>query len=159
MLVGRESDGYPVFQENFLRQGVKEFPYKESTLFKALVTNFSHCRKYGEGMTAAEYINQSFNGITGFRDGDGCATCGEEKAKKTCSKCEERAVESRAKTNCVCDAATQVIPPPPPEFFAGKSVQYCDQECQKLHWFSHKKVCQKLGGKLAKNHCYSSRLF
>ena len=37
MLVGRESDGYPVFQEDFLRQAVKEFPYKESTLFKALV--------------------------------------------------------------------------------------------------------------------------
>ena len=48
MLVGRESDGYPVFQEDFLRQGVKEFPYPESQLFKALVTNFSHCKNYGE---------------------------------------------------------------------------------------------------------------
>ncbi len=37
MLVGRESDGFPVFQEDFLRQAIKEFPYKESTLFKALV--------------------------------------------------------------------------------------------------------------------------
>ena len=36
MLVGRDTDGYPVFQENFLRQGVKEFPYKESQLFKTL---------------------------------------------------------------------------------------------------------------------------
>ncbi len=40
MLVGRASDGYPVFQEDFLRQGIKEFPYQESTLFKALVSNF-----------------------------------------------------------------------------------------------------------------------
>jgi len=44
MLVGRESDGYPVFQEDFLRQGVKEFPFKASQLFQMLVTNFSHCK-------------------------------------------------------------------------------------------------------------------
>ncbi len=37
MLVGRDLDGFPVFQEDFLRQGIKEFPYKESTLFQALV--------------------------------------------------------------------------------------------------------------------------
>ena len=43
-LVGREEDGYPVCQENFLRQGVKEFPFPESQLFKMLVTNFSHCK-------------------------------------------------------------------------------------------------------------------
>ena len=43
-LVGREEDGYPVYQENFLRQGVKEFPFPESQLFKMLVTNFSHCK-------------------------------------------------------------------------------------------------------------------
>ena len=43
-LVGREEDGLPVYQENFLRQGVKEFPFPESQLFKMLVTNFSHCK-------------------------------------------------------------------------------------------------------------------
>ena len=43
-LVGREEDGYPVYQENFLRQGIKEFPFPESQLFKMLVTNFSHCK-------------------------------------------------------------------------------------------------------------------
>jgi len=82
MLVGRELDGYPVFQENFLRQGVKEFPFPESQLFKTLVTNFHHCKNYGEGMSAAEYINQAFNGQRGFQDGDNCACCGDEKAKK-----------------------------------------------------------------------------
>ena len=39
-------------------QGIKEFPFKESQLLKMLVTNFSHCKNYGEGVTAAEYINQ-----------------------------------------------------------------------------------------------------
>ena len=43
-LVGREEDGFPVYQENFLRQGIKEFPFPESQLFKMLVTNFSHCK-------------------------------------------------------------------------------------------------------------------
>ena len=46
-LVGREEDGYPVYQENFLRQGIKEFPFPESQLFKMLVTNFSHCKVNG----------------------------------------------------------------------------------------------------------------
>jgi hypothetical protein len=71
MLIGRDADGFPVFQEDFLRQGVKEFPYKESNLFKMLVTNFSHCKNYGDGATAAEYINQAFNGQKGFKDEEG----------------------------------------------------------------------------------------
>lgn len=112
MLVGRDSDGYPVFQENFLRQGVKEFSFPEAQLFKALVTNFHHCRNYGEGMTAAEYINGSFNGQRGFKDFENCETCGNEEAPKKCSNC--------------------------------KSVQYCNQTCQKYHWFTHKKLCPKL---------------
>ena len=38
-----------MFQESFLRQGVKEFPFPESQLFKTLVANFHHCQNYGEG--------------------------------------------------------------------------------------------------------------
>ena len=87
MLVGREEDGYPVFQENFVRQGIKEFPYQESQLFKTLVANFHHCQKYGEGVSAAEYINQAFNGQRGFKDFENCDACGDEKAEKKCSKC------------------------------------------------------------------------
>ena len=26
-----------------------------------------------------------------------------------------------------------------------KAVQYCDRECQRLHWFMHKKACTRLG--------------
>ena len=109
MLLARESDGYQVFQEDFLRQGVKEFPYKESTLFKTLVMNFSQSRNYSESLTTADFINQAFNGQKGFNDDDSCDACGNEKTKKKCSKC--------------------------------KSKNYCDQNCQKLHWFVHKKFC------------------
>ena len=87
MLIGRESDGYAVFQENFLRQGVKEFSFLESQLFKSLVANFHHCQNYGDGLSAAEYINQAFNGQRGFRDDENCETCGDEKAKKKCAAC------------------------------------------------------------------------
>ena len=49
MLVGRPSDGYPMFQEDFLRQGVKEFPFKEAQLFKVslfllLILHFKYNR-------------------------------------------------------------------------------------------------------------------
>ena len=68
-------------------QGIKEFPFKESQLLKMLVTNFSHCKNYGEGVTAAEYINQAFNGQKGFRDGN-CEACCDDNATKKCSSCE-----------------------------------------------------------------------
>ncbi|KAI1291709.1 Ankyrin repeat and MYND domain-containing protein 2 [Halotydeus destructor] len=35
-------------------------------------------------------------------------------------------------------------PGPPKKCSICRMVQYCNQECQKLHWFSHKKVCQQL---------------
>ena len=48
-------------------QAVKEFPFPESQLFKMLVTNFSMCKDYGTGQSAAEYINGAFNGQKGFK--------------------------------------------------------------------------------------------
>ena len=66
------------------RQAIKEFPYQESQLFKMLVTNFSqNGRRYGEGASAAEYINQAFNGQRGFRDVPDCDSCGDENAAAT----------------------------------------------------------------------------
>jgi len=125
-LVGREEDGFPVYQENFLRQGIKEFPFPESQLFKMLVTNFSHCKNYGEGQTAAEYINGAFNGQRGFKDFENCDVCGQEGAAKKCSKC--------------------------------KSADYCDQTCQKYHWFVHKKYCPKLKEEMEKREAANKKL-
>ncbi len=82
-------------------------------------------------MTAAEYINQSFNGHTGFKDSDGCAACGQGDAVKKCTACEspfQGFVWIFHPFHCV---------------FSGKCVQYCDQECQKLHWFAHKAHCKR----------------
>jgi len=113
MLKGRDSDGYPVYQENFLRQTIKEFPFPEAEMFKMLVVEFSKNTNYGEGgSSAAEHINQTFNGRKGFDDSLYCLTCLAEEAPKKCSLC--------------------------------KSVQYCDQVCQRYHWFVHKKFCPKM---------------
>ena len=43
-----------MLQESFLRQGVKEFPFPESQLFKTLVANFHHCQNYGEGRCCSQ---------------------------------------------------------------------------------------------------------
>ena len=40
-----------------------------------------------QGVSAAEYINQAFNGQKGFRDHENCDTCGNENAEKKCSSC------------------------------------------------------------------------
>jgi len=125
-LTGRESDGFPVYQENFLRQAVKEFPFPESQLFKMLVTNFSMCKDYGVGQTAAEYINGAFNGQKGFKDHENCDTCGEERAEKKCSEC--------------------------------KSADYCDQVCQKYHWFLHKKHCDRLKADHVRREAYNKKV-
>ena len=126
-LMGREEDGYPVYQENFLRQGVKVFPFPESQLFKMLVANFSHCTNYGEGQTASEYINGAFNGQRGFKDHENCDTCGQEGAKKKCSSC---------KSADYCDQVNSSDPKIRLIFYF--------KACQKYHWFVHKKHCARL---------------
>lgn len=51
-------------------------------------------------------------------------------------------VESQL-TNC-CGISTCGEPDPPKSCSQCKKVYYCDQNCQKLHWFSHKRVCKTL---------------
>lgn len=112
MLIGRETDGFAIYQENFLRQNIKEFPFIESQIFKILVTNFSNNMNYGEDIAAAEIINNAVNVRKNWSEAPSCLTCGEENAEKKCSIC--------------------------------KSVAYCDQVCQKHHWFTHKKICPQM---------------
>ena len=38
----RESDGFPEFQEKFLRQVLREFPYAESELLQQMVRNLAN---------------------------------------------------------------------------------------------------------------------
>nr|XP_023965469.1 ankyrin repeat and MYND domain-containing protein 2 [Chrysemys picta bellii] len=81
LLKGRETDGFPVYQEKLIRECIRKFPYCEATLLQQLVRSIA----------PVEIVSVShYNGSGNF----------------------------------------QVI--------------YCDQNCQKIHWFTHKKVCKTL---------------
>ncbi|KAE8747688.1 hypothetical protein FOCC_FOCC005667 [Frankliniella occidentalis] len=98
-------------QDRFLRECIREYPYRESNLLRQMVTSLAP----SDSPSALSVISAAINGQRGFNDSaaSACCTCGEEKAPKKCSKC--------------------------------KAVQYCDRECQRLHWFLHKKACARLG--------------
>lgn len=94
--------------DSFLKDCVREFPFRECTTFHQMVTALTS----KDPPTALSVINCTINGQRGFLDAiPYCSSCGEEKPAKKCSKC--------------------------------KSVQYCDRECQRLHWFVHKKACNR----------------
>ncbi|OXA52472.1 ankyrin repeat and MYND domain-containing protein 2 [Folsomia candida] len=95
--------------EVLLRRGVRDFRFIETTIMQQLVTNLTHT-KVCEDPGAWSIICSVVNGQKGFRDNDPCATCGEERGAKKCSRCHYDA--------------------------------YCDQECQRLHWFVHKRYCK-----------------
>nr|XP_061789443.1 ankyrin repeat and MYND domain-containing protein 2-like [Nerophis lumbriciformis] len=111
LLKGRDEDGFPVFQEKFVRECVRKFPFCDATLLQQLVRSIAPVT-VGDEPTALSVLTQAVTGQVGFMDAEFCTTCGEKGAQKRCSVC--------------------------------KTVLYCDQSCQKLHWFTHKKVCKKL---------------
>ncbi|XP_077447535.1 ankyrin repeat and MYND domain-containing protein 2-like isoform X2 [Stigmatopora argus] len=100
LLRGRDSDGFPQYQEKFIRECIRKFPYCETTLLQQL----------GNNPTAYSVLTQALTGQMAFVDDNYCATCGERGADKRCSLC--------------------------------KSVTYCSLTCQKIHWFTHKKMCR-----------------
>ncbi|KAH8371879.1 hypothetical protein KR093_009229 [Drosophila rubida] len=97
------------YVEFTVRECVREFPYRECTVFRQLVTQLGG----KDAAPALVILRNAINGLRGFVDETSyCSTCGQEKPDKKCSKC--------------------------------KAVQYCDRECQRLHWFMHKKSCPRL---------------
>ncbi|XP_064617982.1 ankyrin repeat and MYND domain-containing protein 2-like [Liolophura sinensis] len=112
LLRGRDGDGFQEFQERFIRQTFKDFPYVESELLQQMVRNVAPV-KIGDEPTALSILVSGINGQHYVREEENsCSTCGKPKAPKNCSAC--------------------------------KMVKYCDQSCQKLHWFTHKKFCKQL---------------
>lgn len=111
LLKGRETDGFPVYQEKFIRECIRKFPYCETTLLQQLVRSIAPV-EIGSDPTAFSVLTQAITGQVGFVDVEFCTTCGEKGADKRCSVC--------------------------------KMVIYCNQNCQKIHWFTHKKVCKML---------------
>jgi hypothetical protein len=103
-------DGQMDYTEVTIRECVREFPFRECTIFQQVVRQLASKEN---NLTALEVLKQAINGQRGFQDlNTFCVTCGDEKPDKKCSKC--------------------------------KQVQYCDRECQRLHWWLHKKECARL---------------
>ncbi|XP_060681409.1 ankyrin repeat and MYND domain-containing protein 2a isoform X1 [Hemiscyllium ocellatum] len=111
LLKGRDTDGFPYYQEKFIRECIRKFPWCEATLLQQLVRTIAPV-EIGNDPTALSVLTQTITGQIGFMDAEFCTACGKKEADKRCSIC--------------------------------KTVIYCNQNCQKMHWFTHKKVCKKL---------------
>lgn len=100
------------YMEMFIRDCVREFPYRECMIFKQMVSSLARSRDPETMNPALNILGTAINGHRAFADDvQACSTCCEEGASKKCSKC--------------------------------KAVRYCDRECQRLHWFIHKKECAR----------------
>ncbi|KAJ8964566.1 hypothetical protein NQ314_004870 [Rhamnusium bicolor] len=109
-------EGNLEFMDGFLKECIREFPFRDCTLFRQMVASLAG----KDPPTAISVVDSAINGQRGFIDNISiCNTCGEEKPAKKCSKC--------------------------------KVVQYCDRNCQRLHWHWHKKACPRLSQSLADN--------
>lgn len=96
------------YVEFTIRDCVREFPFRECTIFRQVVSQLAA----KDAASAMAILRSAINGQRGFIDDISyCSSCGNEKPDKKCSKC--------------------------------KAVQYCDRECQRLHWFMHKKTCNR----------------
>ncbi|XP_075220966.1 ankyrin repeat and MYND domain-containing protein 2 [Lycorma delicatula] len=76
------------YLERFIRDCVREFPYRECAIFRQMVTSLA---RGSESPPALSVIRTAINGQRAFADNDtpSCSTCGEEKASKKCSKCKK----------------------------------------------------------------------
>ncbi|XP_069585392.1 ankyrin repeat and MYND domain-containing protein 2 [Ranitomeya imitator] len=86
LLKGREGDCFPVFQEKFIRESIRKFPYCETTLLQQLVRSIAPV-EIGSDPTAFSVLTQAITGQVGFVDAEFCTTCGEKGADKRCSVC------------------------------------------------------------------------
>ncbi|XP_035793385.1 ankyrin repeat and MYND domain-containing protein 2-like [Anopheles albimanus] len=102
-------DGTHEYLDALIRECVREFPFRDCTLFRQVVAQMTNKENVA---TPLDIVSAAVNGQRGFQATVSfCSSCGEEKPDKKCSKC--------------------------------KAVQYCDRQCQRLHWFAHKKVCAR----------------
>ncbi len=101
---------YRVFEEKFIRESIRKFPYPECAIVQQMVMVLSKTQ-VGANPSALKVITDCMNGQrmnSPIDEFSNCATCLDRKVDvKVCSHC--------------------------------KKVAYCDQLCQRMHWPVHKK--------------------
>lgn len=104
----------------------------------------------GNDPTALSVLTQAITGQVGFMDAEFCTTCGEKGAQKRCSICKTVRDGRLNSPNAPGDEIKT--------FFSLFQVIYCGQTCQKMHWFTHKKVCKKLQEQREKQEAEAAKL-
>ncbi|XP_046691200.1 ankyrin repeat and MYND domain-containing protein 2-like isoform X2 [Silurus meridionalis] len=90
LLKGRDGDGFPEYQEKFIRDCIWKFPYCEATLLHQLIQNIAPdetVSETGSAPMAFSALTQALTGQMALMDAELCATCGERGADKKCSFC------------------------------------------------------------------------
>jgi ankyrin repeat and MYND domain-containing protein 2 len=116
--ISEEENKIRLFEDKFLRELIRQFPYKDCALMRQMVVIMSRINIGSPTTTALYVITSCLNGQRydennqNNKDNDNqqlkCTTCGEKDENvKRCSHC--------------------------------KNVAYCDQFCQRIHWPIHKK--------------------
>jgi ankyrin repeat and MYND domain-containing protein 2 len=109
-----------IFEEKFLRESIRQFPYKECALVRQMVTILSKV-PIGGSPSALYVITSCLNGQTISKSiPDDWESSGDKRPLLECATCNSKSKEAKMCTHC-------------------KKVAYCDQFCQKMHWPVHKK--------------------
>lgn len=103
---------YRVNEEKYLRESIRQFPYKECAILKQMVTVLAKT-KIGTRPSALYVITGCLNGQR-FNDDLSADT------NLECTTCYTKSSQVKLCTHC-------------------RRAAYCDQYCQKLHWPIHKK--------------------
>ena len=113
-----------VFEDKFLRESIRQFPYKECALVRQMVTVLAKT-PIGHGPSALYVITSCLNGQR-FNMDDSASSSSSEAFDPTskkhwleCATCTQKSATVKWCSHC-------------------KKLAYCDQFCQRLHWPIHK---------------------
>lgn len=105
-----ETDLSRVFEDRFMRESIRKFPYPECALVQQMVTILSKV-PIGTFPSALSVITDCVNG----QNLNECSSM-----SKVCATCLSKQGDLKLCSHC-------------------KKVSYCDQFCQRMHWPLHKK--------------------
>lgn len=100
-----------VFEEKFIRESIRQFPYKECALVKQMVTILA--KQPIGGPTSAQFV------ITSCLNGQKFGANDQEETMLECATCTTKSSQVKMCTHC-------------------RKLAYCDQFCQRVHWPLHK---------------------